>query len=393
MTSRIYLDHAATTPMVPAAMEAMAAQLGRVGNASSLHGSGRDARRVVEDAREQIAAGVGAHPSEVIFTSGGTESDNLAVKGACLAEANRQRSVIISAATEHHAVLDSLLWLESRHGAELIFVAVDAFGRPDLDQFRQLLDDHRGRVGLITMMSANNETGLLTPVAELAAAAADSGAIVHSDAVQGVGHLSFDFAGSGLDAATFTAHKLGGPVGVGALLLRRGVELAVTQHGGGQERDLRSGTLDVAAIAGFAAAVQQAMSTREVEAARVGRLRDRLAERVLATVPESRLNGPPIGSADRHPGIVNVEFAGADADAVLMVLDRAGLDCSTGSACTAGLAQPSHVLMAMGRSAAQARSALRVSLGHSSTEADVDALVAALPDAVSRARDASRATG
>ncbi len=393
MTSRIYLDHAATTPMVPAAIEAMSAQLGRVGNASSLHGTGREARRVVEDAREQIAAGVGAHPSEVIFTSGGTESDNLAVKGACLAELNRQRPVIISTATEHHAVLDCLLWLESRHGAEVIFVAVDPSGRPDLGQFRQLLDDHRGRVGLITMMSANNETGVLIPVTELTAAAAGSGAIVHSDAVQSVGHLCFDFAASALDAATFTAHKLGGPVGVGALLLRRGAELAVTQHGGGQERDLRSGTLDVAAIAGFAAAVGQATSVREVEAARVGRLRDRLAERVLTTVPEARLNGPPVGSADRHPGIVNVEFSGADADAVLMVLDRAGLDCSTGSACTAGLAQPSHVLMAMGRSVEQARSALRVSLGHTSTEADVDALVAALPDAVSRARDAARATG
>lgn len=389
MTTRIYLDHAATTPMVPVAIEALAAELGRVGNASSLHGSGRAARKVVEESREEIASCLGARPAEVIFTSGGTEADNLAVKGGWSAERNRARPVIISAGTEHHAILDSLLWLESRHGAELRFVPVDEHGRLDLDHYRQLLADHRERIGLITIMTANNETGVLAPVEVLARLGAATGAIVHTDAVQSVGHVGFDFGATALDAVSFTAHKLGGPVGVGALVLRREVELAVTQHGGGQERDLRSGTLDVAAIAAFAAALRYSVSRLDGEARRLARLRDRLVAAVLAAVPDSRLNGPPVGSADRHPGIVNLEFSGADADAVLMLLDRAGLDCSTGSACTAGLAQPSHVLLAMGRDERQARSAIRFSLGHGSSDGDVDAVVSALPEAVARSRVAA----
>ena len=260
MTTRTYLDHAATTPMVPVAIEAMAAELGRVGNASSLHGSGRAARRVVEESREEIASCLGARPAEVIFTSGATEADNLAVKGGWSAERNRDRPVIISAAGEHHAVLDSLLWLESRHGAELKFVRSDEDGRLDLDHYRQLLADHRERIGLITIMTANNETGVLAPVELLARLGAATGGIVHTDAVQSVGHVEFDFGATALHAVSLTAHKLGGPVGVGALVLRRDVELAVTQHGGGQERDLRSGTLDVAAIAGFAAALRYSVS-------------------------------------------------------------------------------------------------------------------------------------
>lgn len=388
MNSRIYLDHAATTPMVPSAIEAMAAELGRVGNASSLHGSGRAARRVVEESREEIASWLGARPAELIFTSGGTESDNLAVKGGWAAEVNRDRPIVISTAAEHHAVLDSLLWLESRHGAELKFVRLDEDGRLDLDHYRQLLADHAGRIGLITIMTANNETGALAPVDFLARLGAATGAIVHTDAVQAVGHLPFDFGATALDAASFTAHKLGGPVGVGALLLRRGVELSVTQHGGGQERDLRSGTLDVAAVAAFAAAIRESAARLNQESQRLAGLRDRLVGGALASVPHSRLNGPPVGSSDRHPAIVNLEFARADADAVLMLLDRAGLDCSTGSACTAGLAQPSHVLLAMGRDLGRARSAIRFSLGHSSSQDHVEAVLTALPEAVARARAA-----
>ena len=254
--TRIYLDHAATTPMVPEAVEAMTRELGRTGNASSLHGSGRAARKVVEEAREAIAAAVGAHPSELIFTSGGTESDNLAVKGGYWAQAGRGRTEVVASAVEHHAVLDSVAWLGQAAGADVHWLPVDATGRireTDLDAVVG------PRTALVSVMWGNNEVGTLQPVGAVAARAAEHGALSHSDAVQAVGHVPVDFAASGLDLLTFTAHKLGGPYGVGALLARRNVDLTALQHGGGQERDVRSGTLDVAAVAGFAAAVEVAV--------------------------------------------------------------------------------------------------------------------------------------
>ncbi|GAA1437098.1 cysteine desulfurase family protein [Microlunatus lacustris] len=383
--ARIYLDHAATTPMVPAAVAALTAELTRVGNASAAHGSGRAARRVVEDARELVAARVGADPAELIFTSGGTESDNLGVKGAWFARRDRRRDRVVTSAVEHHAVLDSVAWLAAAQGAQMVLLPVDGTGRVVEAAVAATLDE---RTAVVSVMAANNEVGTRQPLAEVARRAAEVGAVSHSDAVQAVGHVAVDFAASGLDLMTFTAHKLGGPVGVGALLARRETALAAVQHGGGQERDVRSGTFDVAAVAAFAAAVEVAVADLEAEETRLRALRAELVAGVLATVPGAVLRGTL--DPDRSlPGVTNLGFPGCAADAVLMVLDAAGFDCSAGSACSAGVTRPSHVLTAMGLDDADARSSVRFSLGRDSSRADVAALLAALPDAVERARAAA----
>ena len=383
--SRIYLDHAATTPMVPEAVEAMTQELTRVGNASSLHASGRQSRRVVEESREAIAARVGAHPSELIFTSGGTESDNLAVKGAFWSGTKVGRSRVVTSALEHHAVLDSVAWLDQSAAAEVSYVPVDPAGRIELSALADAVD---ARTALVSVMWANNEVGTLQPVRQVAAVAAEHGAVSHSDAVQAVGHIAVNFATSGLDLLSFTAHKLGGPYGIGALLARRELRLAPILHGGGQEREIRSGTLDVAATAGFAAAVEVATRNRVREEQRLRDLRTDLVSAVLAGVPWAVSYGTP-AERDRLPGIASIGFPGCAADAILMLLDSAGIDCSTGAACSAGVSQPSHVLLAMGYSEADARSVLRFSLGHSSTLSDVRALANALPEAVRRAKAAT----
>jgi cysteine desulfurase len=383
--ARTYLDHAATTPMVPEAIEAMTRELGRTGNASSLHGSGRAARRVVEEAREAIAGHVGAHPTELIFTSGGTESDNLAVKGGYWSQAARGRTEIVTSAVEHHAVLDSVGWLAAAAGATVHSLPVDATGRLEVAALTAAVTP---RTALVSVMWANNEVGTLQPVAEVARLAAEHGALSHSDAVQVVGHVPFDFGRSGLDLASFTAHKLGGPYGVGALLAGREVGLTAVLHGGGQEREVRSGTLDVAAVAGFAAAVAVATRRREQEEVRLRALRAELVASVFAAVPDAVLYGAA-EPGDSLPGVTAIGFPGCQAESLLLLLDAAGIDCSTGSACSAGVTQPSHVLTALGASAEQARSALRFSLGHTSTPADVAALAAALPEAVRRARAAA----
>jgi cysteine desulfurase len=383
--SRIYLDHAATTPMVPEAVEAMTRELTRVGNASSLHASGRSARRVVEESREAIAAQVGANPAELIFTSGGTESDNLAVKGAFWSGVEVGRRQVVTSTIEHHAVLDSVAWLGHSGSAEVSYVPVDLAGRVDLSVLAGTVDT---RTALVSVMWANNEVGALQPVRQIATFASEHGAISHSDAVQAVGHIEVDFAASGLDMLTFTAHKLGGPYGIGALVARRELRLTPILHGGGQERDVRSGTLDVAATAGFAAALEVATKKRDEEEHRIRLLRTELVNSVLAAVPWAVLYGPT-AEDDRLPGIASIGFPGCSADAILMLLDAAGIDCSTGAACSAGVSQPSHVLIAMGCSEADARSTLRFSLGHSSTSADVRALAAALPEAVRRAKAAA----
>ncbi len=384
MPARSYLDHAATTPMRAAAIAAMTAELGRVGNPSSLHTSGRHARRVVEESRETIADRLGAHPVEVIFTSGATEADNLVISGTV-----RARSAVptlISTPTEHHAVLETLQALQAAGTARPVLLDVDDRGRVEAGQLRQVLHRHRGDVALVTIMWANNETGVLQPMTEITAAAGDAGVPVHSDAVQAVGRLPVDFARSGLAAMSVSAHKFGGPVGVGALVARRDLAMAPIQYGGGQERDLRSGTLDVAGIAGFAAALAAATDALDEQTARLRTLTTMLISGVLS-IAGTRLNGAdePDGSL---PGIVNISFAGCQADNLLLLLDQAGIDCSTGSACTAGVSEPSHVLQAMGRDVVQARSALRFSLGHTTTAADVHRLLEVLPDAVQRARAA-----
>ncbi|WP_396449288.1 cysteine desulfurase family protein [Actinomadura sp.] len=386
-----YLDHAATTPMLPEAIEAMTAELRELGNPSSLHAVGRRARRVVEESREIIAEAFDARPSEVVFTSGGTESDNLAVKGLYWARraADPARVRVLAGAIEHHAVMDAVQWLADHEGAKVDWLPVDELGRVQPDVLREALgsgDD----VALATVMWANNEVGTVQPVAELAAAARERGVPLHTDAVQAAGHLPVGFAASGAQALTVTGHKLGGPIGVGALLLAKPKEPVFLDpvpllHGGGQERDVRSGTLDTPAIAGFAAAVQAAAAHREAEARRLAGLRDRLIEAVRAAVPDAVLNGDP---ADRLPGNAHFSFPGCEGDALLMLLDARGIACSTGSACSAGVSQPSHVLLAMGASPERARGSLRFTLGHTSTEADVKALADAIGPVVERARRA-----
>jgi cysteine desulfurase len=385
-----YLDHAATTPMLPAAAEAMTRQLVEVGNASSLHASGRRARRVVEESRETIARALGARPGDVVFTSGGTESDNLALKGVFWSRRTEdpRRTRILSTAVEHHAVLDPLVWL-GENGADVELLPVDGQGRLRLDALRESVERDPGSVALISVMWANNEVGPLQPVDEVVALAAEHSIPVHSDAVQAVGAVPVDFERSGLDALTFTGHKVGGPYGVGALAVRRELSVSALVHGGGQERDIRSGTLDVPAIAGFAAAIEHSVKVQDEHATKVAALRDDLVRRVTEVVPDAHLHGAPTG-AGRLPGNAHLGFPGCEGDSLLMLLDAHGIETSTGSACSAGVPQPSHVLLAMGRDEEQARHSLRFSFGHTSTPADVDAVVTAIGPVVERARAARR---
>jgi cysteine desulfurase len=387
----VYLDHAATTPMLPEVVAAMTEELALLGNPSSLHNAGRRARRVVEESREQIADAYGARPSEVVFTSGGTEADNLAIKGLFWArrDAEPSRTRVLVTATEHHAVLDCARWLAEHERADVGWLPVDETGRLRAASLRAAIERDPARVALISVMWANNEVGTVQPIADLAAVAAEYEIPFHSDAVQAAGQLPVDLAASGADALTITGHKIGGPVGAGALLVTRGTDLVPVLHGGGQERDVRSGTLDTPAIRAFALAVQLATCRRHDEAKRLAALRDDLIAQVLAAVPDAVLNGAPPGP-DRLPGNAHFSFPGCEGDALLMLLDAKGIACSTGSACTAGVAQPSHVLLAMGADEARARGSLRFSLGHPSTQGDVDALGAVIGEAVERARRAAR---
>jgi cysteine desulfurase len=392
-----YLDHAATTPMLDEAVAAMSAALARTGNASSLHSAGRRARREVEESRERIAAAVGARPSEVVLTTGGTESDNLAVKGlywARRAADDRCRRVLVSA-IEHHAVLDSARWLAQHEGAQVEVLAVDEVGRVQPEALRAALAEDPASVALVSVMWANNEVGTVNPVRELAAVAHEYGIPLHTDAVQAVGILPVDFAASGVDALTLTGHKLGGPYGAGALLLGREVPVMPLLHGGGQERDVRSGTLDTPAVVGLATAVDLAVAQAPRRAAAIGGLRDDLVGKILASVPDAVLNGDPgtdviDGGPSRLPGNAHLSFPGCEGDSLLMLLDAQGIECSTGSACTAGVAQPSHVLLAMGSDEAAARGSLRFSLGHTTTAADVERVTAVIGQVVERARRAGQ---
>jgi len=382
----VYLDHAATTPMLPEAVAALTAQLTFTGNPSSLHASGRHARRIVEESRERLAAAINCRPGEVVFTSGGTEADNLALKGLFWARGRRR---ILATSIEHHAVLDPLHWLGQDEGAEVSLLPVDRLGRLEVAALREAVAQDPTSVGLISVMWANNEVGTLQPIDEVVAIAAEHGIPVHSDAVQAVGSVPVDFAASGVDALTLTGHKVGGPFGVGALVVRREVELTPLIHGGGQERDVRSGTIDPPAIAGFAAAVEVSVKHQADQAMRIGALRDELERRVLEVAPDARFSGDP---QHRLPGHAHIQFPGCEGDSLLMLLDAQGIECSTGSACNAGVPEASHVLLAMGCTEDESRSSLRFTLGHTSTSADIDALIAALRPAIERAR-AARAIG
>jgi cysteine desulfurase len=381
----VYLDHAATTPMRPEALTAMTAEMALVGNASSLHASGRRARRVVEESREKIAESLGVRAGDVVLTSGGTEADNLAVKGLYWARRaeDPRRTRVLATAVEHHAVLDPVQWLADAEGADVCWLPVDHLGRLDVAALKAELDAAPEQVALVAVMWANNEVGTIQPIAEVVALCAEYGVPVHTDAVQAVGQLEVDAAT--VDSLALSGHKVGGPHGVGALVLRRGLAPVPLLHGGGQERDVRSGTLDGPAAAGLAAAITASAADRVERGARVAALRDDLVRGALGAVAGVTRNGDPHASL---PGIAHLSFEGCEGDALLLLLDAAGIECSRGSACSAGVPQPSHVLLAMGLDAVASRGSLRFSLGHTSTAYDVDRLLEALPAVVARARRA-----
>jgi cysteine desulfurase len=373
-----YLDYAASAPLRAEALAAMLPLLERpAANPSSQHGQGRAARAAVETAREQVAALVGAAPAEVVFTSGGTEADNLAVKGALLGRPAQDRHLVCSA-VEHHAVLDAAAWADADAGARVDLAPVDGLGRVDPDRLAGLLQP--GRTALVAVMAANNEVGTGQPVAAVADLAHAAGGVLLCDAVQAAGLPGVDLAGDGIDLLALAAHKLGGPTGVGALVVRSGTDLRPLLHGGGQERGLRSGTLPAAAIAGFGAAAEAALAERRSGAATaLTALRSRLLAGLRALTPELEVNGDPDPGL---PGLLSVRFPGRRAEDLLLLLDRHGVACSAGSACASGAVTPSHVLVAMGRTPAEARETVRFSLGHASTQAEVDAAVSAVAQAL-----------
>ena len=372
--------------MLPEAVAAVTAAMASTGNPSSLHTAGRRARRLVEESRESLALSLGARPSEVVFTGGGTESDNLAVKGIFFARraADPRRTRILASAVEHHAVVDAVEWLVAHEGARVTWLEVDELGRVHPDVLEDALASAPDDVALASVMWVNNEVGTVQPIRALTEAAHAAGVPLHTDAVQAVGQLPLDFAASGVDALTITGHKFGGPPGAGALLLGRDVACTPLLHGGGQERDVRSGTVDVPGVAGLAAAAAVAVERQPETAARLAGLRDDLVARVSSVLPDAVLNGDR--GAGRLPGNAHFSFPGCEGDSLLLLLDARGVEVSTGSACSAGVARPSHVLLAMGADEERARASLRFSLGHTSTTADVDALVEALPAVIDRAR-------
>lgn len=397
-TSRAYLDHAATTPVRPEVIEAIKRVSGRPGNASSLHGSGRRARRELEECRERIAESLDVRPSEVIFTSGGTESDNLGLIGAFrkrMRDDVRRRRILVSA-VEHAAIRDAAIAIERDEGALLQWIPCDEQGRVSADAVREaILDEAAGgpdTVAVAAVMSVNNEVGTVQPIEEIAAVTAEFGVPLHVDAVQSVGVLPVPAAVEGVTTLAVSGHKFGAPVGIGLLVARRDAPLESLSFGGGQERGLRSGTLPVVLVAGLDQALQIAQSEREAEALRLGGVRDRLASGVLDAVPGAKVTGvwTPGDVVGRSAANVHLLLPECEGDALLYLLDAAGVECSTGSACHAGIPQPSHVVMAMGYDELTARGALRLSLGHTSTDADIDAVLAALPEAVERAQRAFR---
>lgn len=387
---RAYLDHAATTTMLPSARDAWLQASEETGNASSLHAAGRGARRIVEEAREAIAEALRTRPSWVVFTAGGTESDNLAIKGLYWSRRSTAGPRVLVSAIEHHAVLDPVEWLGAHEGAQVEWLEVDPQGCLDLDGLQ--LGLAKPGAALCSVMWANNEVGTVQPVGLIAQGCRDAGVPFHTDAVQVLGHLPMDLAALGATAVTVSSHKVGGPFGVGALILDPSAGVTPVLHGGGQEREVRSGTLDAPGIAAFAVAVAHAVDRQQVQAERLRALRNGLIEGVLARVPGAVLNGADHlqDPQDRLPGNAHFSFPGCEGDALLMLLDAAGVDCSTGSACTAGIPEPSHVLLAMGVDERTARASLRFSLGATSTQADVDRLLAVLPAAVERAARAGQ---
>ncbi len=373
----VYLDHAATTPMADAAIAAMTSSLSKIGNPSSLHTQGRATRKDVEDAREVIAKAVGALPSEIIFTGSGTEADNAAIKGLFWKSG---RKVIVISAVEHHAVLDPARWLVEHEGAELIEIPVTKTGLIDLSFLKDLIAKRGSEIALISVMHSNNETGVIQPVGEVVKIAGDIP--VHTDAVQSFTKTPLSYKELGVMSMALSAHKVGGPHGIGVLVLRRAYEIPALLHGGGQEREIRSGTLNAPSIVALAAAVESS----NYDSARVSALRDRFESGLRASVPDAYINGV---DAPRLPGITNVTFPGTQSDSLLLLMDSEKVSCSTGAACSAGVHRPSHVLLAMGHTEVTAQSSLRFSCGATSTESDIDFALSVLPTVINRGRAAA----
>ena len=374
----IYVDHAATTPLSPAAFKAITSQLQELGNPSSLHTHGRATRKALEDAREAIAQQVSCLPSEVIFTASGTEANNIALKGLWWNGKAHGKKVVVISAVEHHAILDPAHWLETHEGAEVIQVPVDVHGVMDLDFLKDLITKRADEIAVVSIMHSNNETGVIQPIQEVVAMA---GKIpVHTDAVQSFKKVPLSYKDLGVTALTLSAHKVGGPLGIGALILRRAFEIPALLHGGGQEREIRSGTLNAPSIVAFSAAATEMYPSAEVQT-----LRDNFIKAIHQAIPDAYVNGE---ASQRLPGIVNVTFPGTQSDILLLLLDNAHVSASTGSACSAGVHEASHVLLAMGHTEATAQSSLRFSFGAASTQADVDFVMSVLPDVISTGRAA-----
>ena len=378
--SSIYLDHAATTTMVDSAITAMTQQAALLGNPSSLHTHGRATRKTIEEARELLAKEVGCLPSEVIFTASGTEANNIALKGLYWAGREQGKRVVAISAIEHRAILDPAHWLETHEQAEVIEIPVNHDGVIELTFLKSLVELRGSEIAVISVMHANNETGVIQPISEIVEIAGDIP--VHTDAVQSFKKTSLSFSSLGVRAMSLSAHKIGGPLGIGALILKRMVEIPSLLHGGGQEREIRSGTLNAPGIVGFSTAATGTHYSPDA----VSQLRDRFITAVHELIPDAVINGL---AAARLPGIVNVTFPGTQSDTLLLLMDSQNISCSTGSACSAGVHEASHVLLAMGHNQKSAQSSLRFSFGATSTAKDCDFVVSVLPDVIARGRAAN----
>jgi cysteine desulfurase len=380
----IYFDHAATTTMVEPAIAALTDAIKKLGNASSLHSAGRSVRKDLEQAREQIAQAIDCAPSEVIFTATGTEANNLAIKGLYWLGVKKNKKVIITSTFEHHAVADPITWLAEHEGAQVVPIDVDRNGFIDLKQLATQVEEHKNNIALISIMHANNEVGTIQDINQVVKIAGDIP--VHSDCVQSFGKVELSFKKLGVTAATISAHKIGGPLGVAALILRKGLDIEPVLHGGGQERDLRSGTFNAPGIISFAAAAANAVDNRKERELKIRELKSELIQTIKKNISDAWVNGD---QAKSLPGIVSITFPKTDSEGLLLLLDGEGIACSTGSACSAGVQRPSHVLMAMGLTEDETTSTLRFSLSYSNTINEIAKLGSVIATVVARSKAAS----
>ena len=380
----IYFDHAATTTMVEPAIAALTDAIKKLGNASSLHSAGRSVRKDLEQAREQIAQAIDCAPSEVIFTATGTEANNLAIKGLYWLGVKKNKKVIITSTFEHHAVADPITWLAEHEGAQVVAIDVDRNGFVDLKQLATRVEEHKNNIALISIMHANNEVGTIQDINQVVKIAGDIP--VHSDCVQSFGKVELSFKKLGVTAATISAHKIGGPLGVAALILRKGLDIEPVLHGGGQERDLRSGTFNAPGIISFAAAAANAVDNRKERELKIRELKSELIQTIKKNISDAWVNGD---QAKSLPGIVSITFPKTDSEGLLLLLDGEGIACSTGSACSAGVQRPSHVLIAMGLTEDETTSTLRFSLSYSNTINEIAKLGSVIATVVARSKAAS----